>query len=857
MNKNFENENDIDIEIVEEDDRGIFKRIKDYFTSPVEEYKKLLSRVDATKLLPYSFFDEEESMYINKDGSVGFIVDCGILSGINDQVFNGLYSALSFLPIGSVAQCILIASPDVTYLVDEWGKNKTNDGLLGEVKYSYTEFVESHTWNQISKSFNAVIRDFRLLITVKLGGKEEEYSILKGVIKKDEYSIEKEKIKQKIQNLKKARDSFLGSLKSARLAPIEVLPKGLVKILYPLINVSHDYRHVPKANNYDISNVLVNNDTIIEITDEFMKIDGYYAKSLAVKDFPEKFSLGNTMQFAGDVAGYKNFSIPFILCLNILKLKDKEKATIRKNASIVMSQRMPYALFPRLKYKHQDLSYGMEKIEKGESLYKVTFSVLLYAPDEEILAENVSGFISYYQSLGFRLEPDRYIHFPVFLSVLPFGYDRITANFLSRDRAVFGDNCVDMMPICSDWRGNKPILSLLSPRGQFVGFDLFSNDSGGYNAFVIGMTGSGKSVFLQYLALNYLMEDANIWIIDIGRSYERLAHVFDGDFIAFDLKNPMCLNPFSAIENIQMLEEYLEYLINLLLMMGSPREMVLAEQLEKLLRSYLERAIMKAYQKYGKETNIDSIIEMLIELNQSDNDSRITDFIRTMHPYSSKGYYGKVFNGKSELRFDKKLTVLENDTLEDMPDLRDPVLMVLTFHISKNIYLSHTGKKHIVIMDEAHKFLGNPHIDLFIEQAYRRFRKHGASMILGSQGFEDFYGGEQVSRAGRVIVQNSFWKFFLMQTETSRQAIYNSKFFAFNDYTKMLMDSVQSQPGEYSEIMILSDAATAKERLVLDKFLQAMFFTSPQVRQRIRELVDKEGKSYREAVEQLAQENVI
>ena len=374
--------------------KDFFNNIGDFFQSPVDEWKKLLDRVDATKLLPYDFYDDDNKMYINRDGSVGFIIDCGALPGVSEQSYNGLYSAISFVPIGAVVQVMLVASPDTTYLADLWAQNKSDEGLLGEVKYNYLKFVEEHAWNQISKSFHATVRDFRLVISVKMGGKEEEHKILKGLITKDIYDAELEKIKQKIYQLKKARDSFLGSLKSARLSPIEMSPDDLVRLLYPLINVAHDYRHIPKANNFDISNIMINNDTVIEIGAEYMKIDGYYAKSLAVKDYPEKFSLANTMQFAGDVAGYENFSIPFILCLNILKLKDKEKGSIRKNASIVMSQQMPYALFPRLKYKHQDLAYGMEKIEKGESLYKVTFSIFLYAPDEEILAENVSGFIS-------------------------------------------------------------------------------------------------------------------------------------------------------------------------------------------------------------------------------------------------------------------------------------------------------------------------------------------------------------------------------------------------------------------------------------------------------------------------------
>ena len=67
------------------------------------------------------------------------------------------------------------------------------------------------------------------------------------------------------------------------------------------------------------------------------------------------------------------------------------------------------------------------------------------------------------------------------------------------------------------------------------------------------------------------------------------------------------------------------------------------------------------------------------------------------------------------------------------------------------------------------------------------------------------------------------------------------------------MDSTRTVKGCYSEIFVKTELFSVKVRLVLDSFLKAMFFTDPQVRRRIQELVDS-GMSYMEAVRVLEEE---
>lgn len=832
----------------------------------VADWTKLLDREDICKYLMYDLYDEETETYINKDDSIGFIYELLPQPGISPQLEGGLKSLLGVLPEGFSVQYHLMASPDTTPILDYWRRTKTMGGLFEEVIDNYKGFIESKNWDYICNSFQAPVRNFRLLISMKYGGKGREYNVfdklfnpkllmesISELISGKDGKVEKE-FKANIDRMLDLKDRINGTLKSAGLHPIPLNPSGLIDALYPMLNPNHDYRNKPKGKDMDISSYIIANDTTFNITDEYMTIDGVHAKSLSVKEYPEYFSIGNVLDFTGEVFGRENFKSPFIITLNVTKYTYDEVAKMKRNAAFVLGQKMPYSMFPKLKFKHLDLNHANDKLEKNQGIFDINFSIFVMGATEKDLSENTGAVKAFFRTREFILEEDKYIHHPVLMANMPFGYDMVISEFLGRSRAVFEENVVDFSPVSADWAGNKPEMLLLSPRGQLMGFDIFSNKSGGFNAFVVGMTGSGKSVFLEYLALMYAAAGDNVWIMDIGGSYEAFTHSFGGQWVELSLDNPECVNPFTEITDMNLLKNYMEFLKNFFLLMGAPKESKLAEQQEKLLRSYLEEAILESYEKHGMESCVDTVVA---SLEKHVDDPRVVDFIRTMRPYTTEGQYGVFFNGVSKIEFTSQIVTLENRNFEHIPELRDPILMIMSFHISKEIYLNEkSGKRNIVICDEGHKFLTNPQISLFLIQLYRRARKHGASVILGTQSFEDLYGGEQMSEAGRVIVQNSFWNFFLMQKATSREALYKNDYFKFTEFEEELLDSVQPVAGDYGEVMLISESVRTKARLVLDKFMKTMFFTENELRSEIKRLVKEQGYTYTEAIE-IAQKKVV
>lgn len=826
----------------------------------VDDWRPLYEREKVIKYLPYEDFIEEDGLYVTKDGGVGLVIECQPFPLVGEKTHTAIKSMLDVLPEETDIGISLYSTGDVDPLVDSWKAGRTKEGVLErDVTKSYGEFLLSKKYEAISRNFSAPIRDVRLVISLKIGGKQKKHKVFSAWFENIMSSGENKEMvryKELFIKMRAIKDRAIGILAAGNFGPVVCDPDRLIRLVFTMMNQKHDFSLIPRWDGSRMDNFMVANDTVVKIDEDFVEMDGLLGKSMSTKEYPDKWNITGVIDFIGSIFRNDNFTAPFIITLNANKLKEFEKTRIKANAGIVMSQQMPYALFPRLKHKHQDLAYAMEKLEKGEDLYYVAFNMFIFGSNKERLQEATGQIKTYYQGLGYKLEEDKYIHFPSFLGHLPLGFDMELQDFLGKERgrAVFGENVADMAPVSSDWKGNGFKVPFISPRGQLIGFDLFANPTGGYNSFVIGMTGSGKSVFLQWLVESYYHCNDQIWIIDIGRSYEKWTYSFGGQFIELKKEDPLCLNPFSHIEDKEVLAEYLEFLIDFFLLMGLPREKTLSEQLEKLMKSFLENAIKGSYDKYGTESCIDTVLEFLSS-GPGGDDPRMLDFIQTMTPYRSTGQYGAFFNGKSTVNFHSRIVCMENDTLENIPDLRDPALMLLTFHISKEIYLAekaHPGQKHIVVIDEAHKFLGkSPHIDLFIEQAYRRFRKHGAAMILGTQGFEDFYGGDTISRAGRVIVQNSFWKFMMMQTATSRQAIKNSNFFNLSQYEEAMMDSISPAKGEYGETMLISENVIAKARILLDDFHKVLLFTDSELRDRIEQLVKRDGLTYLEAVEKI------
>ena len=132
-------------------------------------------------------------------------------------------------------------------------------------------------------------------------------------------------------------------------------------------------------------------------------------------------------------------------------------------------------------------------------------------------------------------------------------------------------NLAHLMPVSAVWAGparnhhlHAPPLMLTETRGTTpFRFDLHAGDVG--HAFIVGPTGSGKSVFLSFLALQFRrFIDAQIIIFDRGRSARAAALAMGGESIEIGLEGALALQPLARIDEPGEISFALEWVMGLL-----------------------------------------------------------------------------------------------------------------------------------------------------------------------------------------------------------------------------------------------------------------------------------------------------
>jgi hypothetical protein len=157
-------------------------------------------------------------------------------------------------------------------------------------------------------------------------------------------------------------------------------------------------------------------------------------------------------------------------------------------------------------------------------------SLTIHYPDAESTRARQEGVRQ------FITNQDSYFCLPFFLNCLPFGAERGAIADLKRYRTLATRHAIPLLPLFGDWAGTgTPTLNFVSRNGEHMAVSLFDT-TGNYNLCIAAESGKGKSFLTNEIIVSYLTEGAQIWTIDVGRSYEKLCEVLEGDFVKFNHK---------------------------------------------------------------------------------------------------------------------------------------------------------------------------------------------------------------------------------------------------------------------------------------------------------------------------------
>lgn len=806
--------------------------------------------------------DYDNGIYMVESG-FAFVYECMPLPYAGDStadIMEQLYKVAPFTtPI--YISVSLYASPNINNFIRGYlerknsGKTNIDDPAIKEMFNKRAEFFQKHTEKSFLRGQELRARDIRLFISVTV-----------PLTKKQRLDV------SSFSNVQRLKQEIESVLSQAGLHPYNCSPERYISLMREIVNVDYKDKIIHYNANQVIKDQIVYPNTKMHILpDGTLKINNKYHKVMSVKDYPQGMNLYTFSELYGAYSdNHKQIATPFMVTLS---LKVEEERTLRtsfnkrKNYVTYQADGNPAAKYiPKLMQSYQQHQIGSEFYANGKIQTPMQLSIWVQGKDEDELAYMVKTIESIWSQKSFTVypEPDSTC-FGMFLSLLPLQYDKYAEQFSKRTQALFCNNAAHMSPVSCDWKGNNtPMISLISRKGQLIGFDPFKSDSN-YNIVVVATSGSGKSVIVQEKVCSILAEGGKCFVVDIGRSYEKICQTLGGEFIEFDPSRDIVINPFThaklepdgslSIDELDVLIPFFGAMLGIDLYMKDEKN--IHESVKAMKYSaHLEVAIIRAVKKFKNETTVHDVIEEFKYFD--DPTEEVKELITMLNPYTKSGRFSKYINGRDSFNYSKDFVVLELGGMEDTPQVRSLVLMMIFMRINQDVY--HEGKdefdengnkkpirKKQLIVDEAWDLMKSGMTAAFIERAFRRFRKHNASAVVITQLITDFFENSTT----KAIYTNSAWKFFLRQPPDIIESAKQNNQLNMHDYFFELMKSVTTVKGQYSEMMILGDNSIAIGRFIMDRYSYYLYTTDANDKNKIAEVMARYNCNLKDAINKI------
>ena len=796
----------------------------------IEQINTFFDRYPLSSLLPYRAYDPATQIFQNEQ-SVGFVLETPPLVGCTEEMqreLSGLFQTT--LPEDSHLQFLLWADPRIGGILDQWAEVRRAQGPLFATLASRRQ---RHLEQMVFQGQDLVPpRNFRCLISYSQRGSLEQ-------------PVERERLIQ-------LRDQLTTALKTLGVPVRLWSPTDLLQTLDGILNFNQAVMPAQlKWNPYhSLHDQLTCPGNSLKVTKDYLALNEGESviRTYSVRREPDHWSLHAMGELIGDhLRDVLQIPCPFMIHYGIhICPQEKTKLRVQSRESWVERQARSKIgkKIPILVKQSRELDFVRHQQSKGERFVQTHFAVSVFCPqDRYIQADQV--LMNLFRSKKWTLQCDGYIQLPSFLSTLPMAWGKgLTQDlsYLEKMKTTLSTEAANLLPLQGEWKGRtSPGMLLTGRRGQLFTWSPFDNNEGNYNVAVVGKSGSGKSVFMQELVASTLGQGGQVFVLDVGRSFEKTVKLLGGEYIEFTPTSPLCINPFSNIPMDQPneTEDALAMLKPIISLMAAPRNGT-----NDLEYSYIEQAIKSAWQRTHQQTTLTDVADYL----KAQPDRVASNLGRKLQPYTKEGIYGRFFNGPATVDLSAKMVVVELEELKERKDLQEVIVQMIILQITNKLYLGDRKTPSHVVLDEAWDMLRGQQSGVFIETAARRLRKYQGSLVVGTQSVNDFYA----TPAAQAAFENADWICLLPQKPESIRQLKESDRLFMDPTMESLLTSLRTQQGKYAEVMIYGPHGYAIGRLLLDPYSLILYSTKPEEFAAVEKLT-AQGMSLSEAIGEVAQ----
>lgn len=787
-----------------------------------------------------------------KKEGMGFTLELIAQTGIDRSVLAGLHTLVQTnLPLHTTVAVTLYADPNIEEVLDDYARSRQDhplltdnvSSMLGKMTRRRYQFLSAMT--RVTAQSNFLLRNYRAFVSV----------IVPAAHATD-------------QAMRRLRTQFASSLTEAMLEHEPLGAKRLLHLYRSICQPGRSFsRKTTHYNEHDeFRNQVMSSDVRIDIADNGIILthadndgDPYHGVGLVLHEMPRHWDIRHMNRVIGDPGRHATaLPCPFLMT-TWYEQTDSVIEETRFASELIRAKQMrqtPIAHFVNYyEERVQDLRIVQQDFKNGYGLVPSHMEVFFWSRASRVKKDRAS-FRTLLRRAGLAFYPARFTHMLSFLVNLPGqAGPRLAADAKKMKRLPRKTQAsvLHLLPVLADGRGSitreekpyrTPLLLLSSRRGQITPIDPFANRNGNFSATIVGKPGSGKSVIMNELALNILAQGGRCWIFDIGRSYEKIAHLLNGSFISLDENHILNMNPFVGLD--QNDTEHVEQVVGII------EELIALEQPDGLVHQTLFSLVVRLAKEKRRPTLAD-LYDALLTVKNAENavDQRFFDIARRLEPYAYGAFAPWMNNTHPDIVFDAPFVVLELEGLSAYPTLRNAILLQLMMLIERSMKEDRSIVK-LVLLDEAWDLMRSRHAGRFIETGFRRARKLNGSYITATQNIADYFQSETASAAWQCADMH----LYLRQDPQEIAHLEHQGLLGKDPWLSAAIRSLTTQRNQYSEMVVsVGDAAPMIGRLYIDRFTQWAVSTHASEFTRVMDLV-RQGWRVEDAIEALMKEEI-
>lgn len=433
----------------------------------------------------------------------------------------------------------------------------------------------------------------------------------------------------------------------------------------------------------------------------------------------------------------------------------------------------------------ENLGDCLRALGDGQLLGDFSLSIVLYGDSKARVDELVGEFVSVFTNADGNLFTESYNQLNAYFATVPGNY---ALNL--RKLYLLNSNYADLSFLftilpgetCNAHLGAEYLAVLETDNSTPYFLNLHNGEVA--HTLILGMTGSGKSYFCNFLLQNAQKYAPQTYIFDIGGSFQSLTTIFGGSYsnVGQDARD-FTINPFSLAltkENTQFLFSFFRVLIE-----GNGQRYRMDFKEERRLWDAIERI----YVLEPEQRTVSSLGNIIGELKER------------LHRWTKAGQYGFLFDNPEDTLSFSQFQTFNFAGWGDAPEVLEPLLFYVLHRASNEIA---DPKKlatfKMFLLDEAWLFIKNETIRNYIVSAQKTWRKHNAAMILATQSIKEL----EESGMLQIVSESCPTKIFLANPEMDR-SLYREAFH-LND-TELDLIAGLVPPGQ----MLIRKAQTSKK----------------------------------------------